>query len=72
MIRADGTVTAVGKSALIMPPEGCVWAPDKPFGSAAAGPKAVKEWSVPIVVPARYWVASSIADGFVASPAFVF
>lgn len=60
-IHTDGTVTAVGKSALIMPPEDCGWAPDTPFGAGAAGSLPSDEWNQPVEVLARHWVAGALA-----------
>jgi hypothetical protein len=60
-IHDDGTVTATGKSTLIMPPQGCQWAgPDKAFGPAAGGGQATK-WVGTVDVPAQFWVTSSLA-----------
>jgi hypothetical protein len=60
-IHGDGTVTAVGRSALIVPPQSCQWAPDKPFGPQAAGSTTPK-WEGAIDVPARYWVTGSLSN----------
>jgi hypothetical protein len=58
-IKADGTVTAAGKMALIVPPEGCVWQPTQTFGPAAAGGKPGLGWMMPVTVSPRFWVADS-------------
>ena len=67
-LHADGTVTAHGRSALILAPEDCVWAPVEAFGPGASGTEPPDEWGVPFKIPAEYWVAGMLGDdGF--SPA---
>ena len=58
-IHDDGTVTANGKTALIMPPQGCQWAPERPFGPGAAGALPTT-WKTPVEVAARHWVAGAV------------
>jgi hypothetical protein len=58
-IHDDGTVTAAGKTALIMPPQGCQWSPEKPFGPGGAG-SLPTTWTTPVEVAARYWVSGSV------------
>ncbi|MFP5489176.1 MAG: hypothetical protein ACLGHQ_12825, partial [Acidimicrobiia bacterium] len=55
-LHADGTVTAVGRSALIVPPIDCVWAPQEPFGPGAAGNRAPDDWGAPFTIRAEHWV----------------
>jgi hypothetical protein len=57
-VHADGTLTATGKSAQIIPPEGCTWSPSDTFGFGAKGGTPPLEWGAPIAVPAQYWVKS--------------
>ena len=57
-IHGDGTLTATGKSAQIIPPEGCTWSPSDTFGFGAKGGTPTLEWGVPINVPAQFWVKS--------------
>ena len=57
-IHGDGTLTATGKSAQIIPPEGCTWSPSDTFGFGAKGGTPTLEWGVPIDVPAQFWVKS--------------
>jgi hypothetical protein len=55
-IHGDGTLTATGKSAQIIPPEGCTWSPSDTFGFGAKGGTPTLQWGVPIEVPAQFWV----------------
>ena len=55
-VHGDGTLTATGKSAQIVPPEGCTWSPTETFGFAAKGGTPKLDWGVPIEVPAQFWV----------------
>ena len=57
-VHPDGTLTATGKSAQIIPPEGCTWSPSDTFGFGAKGGTPSLEWGAPIAVPAQYWVKS--------------
>jgi murein DD-endopeptidase MepM/ murein hydrolase activator NlpD len=59
-IHDDGTVTANGKTALIMPPQGCQWAPDKPYGPGAAGGLPTT-WKTPVEVPVRFRVGATVS-----------
>jgi hypothetical protein len=68
VIHANGTVTAKGKSTLIVPPEGCVWAPTDSFGPGAKGNNPEMIWGVPIEVPARFWVNVSVSNQQVPTP----
>ncbi len=52
VIHSNGTVTATGKSTLIVPPEGCTWAPTEAFGPGAKGSNPELKWGIPIEVPA--------------------
>jgi hypothetical protein len=61
-LHADGTVTAFGRSALILAPEDCQWAPDEAFGPGAAGNQPPEGWTDPFEIPARYWVSGALAD----------
>ena len=55
-VHADGTLTATGKSAQIVPPEGCTWSPSETFGFGAKGGIPTLEWGGPIDVPAEFWI----------------
>lgn len=55
-IAADGTVQAYGKSALILHPLGCEWAPTVAFGFGASGGEPLPGFFEPIQLAARYWV----------------
>jgi hypothetical protein len=57
----DGTVTAYGGSALVLPPGGCEWTPDEAFGPGARGNPAPEEWYEPFTIPARFWVSGTRA-----------
>jgi hypothetical protein len=67
-VHADGTLTATGKSAQIIPPEGCTWSPSDTFGFGATGGTPTLEWGVPIAVPAQFWVKSLPATLPTATP----
>jgi hypothetical protein len=56
-LEANGTVTAYGRSALILAPEGCEWAPDGDFGPGAAGNRPPEGWDDPIDIPTRFLVS---------------
>jgi hypothetical protein len=56
-IHADGTVTAVGRAALIVPPVDCVWAPQEPFGPGASGNRPPDDWGGRFAIAAQYWVS---------------
>ncbi len=58
-LRADGTVTAHGRSALILAPEDCLWAPVDPFGPGAAGSVPPDDSALPFQISARQWVAAA-------------
>jgi hypothetical protein len=66
-LHRDGTVTAHGRSALILAPEDCVWAPVEPHGPGALGSWPPEGWGQPFKIPAEYWVNGMSSDGF--SPA---
>jgi hypothetical protein len=61
-IHRDGTVTAYGRSALILPPEDCVWAPSEPFGPGASGEKPPQYWGLPFEIETGFWVQSAVSD----------
>jgi hypothetical protein len=63
LLRADGTVTARGRSALILPPEGCEWAPDDAFGPRASGNQPPEGWGADFDVPVRYLVSGALSAG---------
>ena len=63
-LHANGTITAHGRSALIVAPEDCVWAPVEPHGPGALGSWPATGWGLPFKIPAEFWVAGSGADGF--------
>ena len=63
-LHANGTITAYGRSALIVAPEDCVWAPVEPHGPGALGSWPATGWGLPFKIPAEFWVAGSGADGF--------
>lgn len=60
-LHADGTVTAVGHSALIVSPLDCMWAPQEPFGPGAAGNRAPEEWESTLTIDAQHWVNGVLA-----------
>jgi hypothetical protein len=62
-VHADGRVTAEGRSTLIMPPEGCIWAPTDRFGPGAAGNTPPFLWGVPFGIPSEMWVADALDRG---------
>jgi hypothetical protein len=63
-LQADGTVTAFGPSALILPPEGCEWAPNDAFGPGASGNRPPDGWDDDFAVPTQFLVAGMLgADG---------
>ncbi len=64
-LHPDGTITAYGRSALILAPEDCVWAPTDPFGPGAAGNRAPDGWDEPFDISAKHWVAGVLASGTV-------
>jgi hypothetical protein len=61
-LHRNGTVTAYGRSALILPPQDCVWAPSKAFGPGAAGGQPPQYWGLPFDIDTRYWVADATAQ----------
>ncbi|TDT18007.1 hypothetical protein BDK89_3621 [Ilumatobacter fluminis] len=61
-IHTNATVTAYGQSALIVPPQECVWAPAKPYGPGAAGSQPPQYWGLPFDIDTRYWVADARAQ----------
>jgi hypothetical protein len=61
-LHRNGTVTAYGRSALILPPQDCVWSPSKPFGPGANGGDPPKYWGLPFDIETRFWVADAIAQ----------
>jgi len=60
-LHRDGTVTAHGRSALIVAPEDCAWAPVAPHGPGASGSRPPEGWGAPFAIPARFWVTSGLA-----------
>ncbi len=60
-LEADGTVTARGRSALILAPEGCEWFPEDAFGPGASGNQPPEGWDDEFVVPVRYQVSAALA-----------
>lgn len=60
-LHADGTITAVGRAALIVPPVDCVWAPQEPFGPAASGNRAPDDWGAAFSILAQHWVNGVLA-----------
>ena len=60
-IHTNATVTAYGQSALVVPPQECVWAPAKPYGPGAAGSQPPQYWGLPFDIDTRYWVADARA-----------
>mgnify|MGYP002629143465 CR=1 FL=1 len=63
-LHSNGTVTAYGRSALILAPEDCVWAPVEPHGPGGLGSWPAPGWGLPFKIPAEYWVAGMLADEF--------
>jgi hypothetical protein len=59
-VHPNGTVTATGKSAQILPPEGCTWSPTDTFGFGAKGGHPELKWGLPIEVPAKFWVNAAV------------
>jgi hypothetical protein len=63
-LHANGTVTAVGRAALIVPPVDCVWAPQEPFGPGASGNQPPELWGGLFTISAQHWVHGVLAaDG---------
>ncbi|MEO6570904.1 MAG: hypothetical protein ABIO83_05100, partial [Ilumatobacteraceae bacterium] len=62
-LHRDGTVTAYGRSTLILPPQDCVWAPVDAFGPGAAGGTPPVGWGLPFAIPAAHFVTGASADG---------
>ncbi len=60
VLHADGTVTAYGRSALILAPEDCFWAPADPYGPGAAGSAAPAGWGQSFAIPASHWVTGAV------------
>jgi murein DD-endopeptidase MepM/ murein hydrolase activator NlpD len=60
--HADGSVTAYGRSALILAPQDCSWAPVVPHGFGARGADAPLDWFFPIELDAALWVNSAMAE----------
>jgi hypothetical protein len=60
-VHRDGTVTAVGRSALIVPPQGCIWAPNVAYGPGAAGAAPPYLWGLPFDVSGRRYVDAAVA-----------
>ena len=60
--HADGSVTAFGRSALILAPQDCSWAPVDPHGYGGRGEPAPLEWFYPIELDAALWVNSVMAE----------
>jgi hypothetical protein len=67
-IKANGTLTATGKMALIVPPEGCVWQPTLTYGLGARGGQPGLAWLTPITVSPRFWVSGSGVSEAVTAP----
>jgi hypothetical protein len=64
-LESDGTVTAFGRSALILAPEGCEWAPGDAFGPGASGNQPPEGWDDDFVVPMRYLVSGMLSGGMI-------
>jgi hypothetical protein len=60
-MRSDGTVTAFGRSALVLAPEGCEWAPEDAFGPGASGNQPPEEWYDEFAVPLHHLIAGMLA-----------
>ena len=60
-LHGDGSVTAVGRAALIVPPVDCVWAPQEPYGPGAAGNRPPDDWGQPFGISAEHWVQGVLA-----------
>jgi hypothetical protein len=60
-LHADGTVTAVGRSALIVPAVDCMWAPQEPFGPGASGNRPPDGWGDRFTIRAQHWVNGVLA-----------
>ena len=60
-VHRDGTVTAIGRSALIMPPQGCIWAPNVAYGPGAAGAAPPYLWGLPFDVSGRQYAIAAMA-----------
>jgi len=65
-LRSDGTVTAFGRSALILAPEGCEWAPNDAFGPGASGNRPPEGWDDDFSVPMEFLVAGMLTADAVA------
>ncbi len=61
-LESNGTVTATGRSTLILPPEDCVWAPTVRFGPGAAGEEPDAPWGEPFEIGAAAWVTAALAQ----------
>ena len=59
-LHANGTVTAHGRSALVLAPEDCFWAPADPFGPGAAGSAAPDGWGEAFSIPVSHWVTGAL------------
>ncbi len=62
ILRRDGTVTALARSALILPPEGCIWSPGVEFGPGGSGAGAPGPFYETIDLPGRSWVNGVFGD----------
>ena len=67
-LHANGTVTAYGRSALILPPQDCVWSPSKAFGPGASGGQPPRYWGLPFDIETSYWVAGARAQSDLLPP----
>ena len=72
-IHADGRITAYGRSALIVPPEDCVWAPAERFGPGEAGNRPPTLWGLPFGISAELWATDALDRGALdaITPSFV-
>ncbi len=59
-LESDGTVTAFGRSALILAPEGCEWAPNDAFGPGASGNRPPEGWDDDFMVPTQHLVTGML------------
>jgi hypothetical protein len=59
-LHRDGTITAYGRSALVLAPEDCLWAPVEAFGPGASGNRAPDEWDDPLTIAPKHWVAGVV------------
>lgn len=60
-VHRNGTVTAIGRSALVLPSQGCIWAPNVAYGPGAAGAEPPYLWGLPFDVAGRAYVVAATA-----------